>query len=114
MWAKGYITKESHDSTKLTKGGGIIKLKSKEGRFTKTTNFSKDQWGELSDIHMRDALVLGPDKLQVLEGEIQAAVANTLCQRKKSKVGRPETNRSDGKVQGLGYQDRIALSDSDF
>ena len=111
MWAKGYITKESHDNTKLTKGSGIIKLKSKEGRFTKTTNFSKDQWGELSDIHMRDALVIGPDKLQVIEGEIQAAVSKILCQRKKPKVGRLETNWLEKKDR---FQYQIALSNSDF
>ena len=51
LWADGYITKESHDSGKLTKSNGIMKVRGQDGKFTKATNFSKDQWDAISDMH---------------------------------------------------------------
>jgi len=45
-------------------------VKGQDGKFTKATNFSKDRWDGISDLHMRDVLVLGPEKLRVVEGEI--------------------------------------------
>ena len=114
LWAKGYITKESHESAKLSKSSSILKVRSQDGKFTKKTNFSKDQWDEISDMHMRDILIIGPDKLRVIEGEIRAA-ADILRRRKSVKKCRvePEENRSDKKARGSGYQHRVASSDLD-
>jgi len=80
----------------------------------KKTNFSKDQWDKISDMHMRDILIIGPDKLQVIEGEIQAA-ANILRRHKSVKKCKvePEENRLDKKARGSGYQHQVALSDLD-
>ena len=114
LWAKGYITKESYDSAKATKGNGIMKVKGQDGKFKKATNFSKDQWDEISDMHMRDVQAIEPEKLQVLEGDIQAAVnvLHHLRAVKKSKDG-PEAMQLDKKARGSGYEDRVASSDSD-
>ena len=81
LWAKGYVTKESHKNARSTKGSSIAKVKGQDGKFTKATNFSKDHWDGISDLHMRDVLVLGPEKLSVLEGEIQNSV-DIIRQRK--------------------------------
>jgi len=114
LWAKGYITKESHEGAKLSKSSSILKVRSQDGKFTKKTNFSKDQWDEISDMHMRDILIIGPDKLWVIEGEIRAA-ADILrhCKSVKKCKVEPEENRSDKKAQGSGYQHRVASSDLD-
>jgi len=114
LWAKGYITKESHESAKLSKSSSILKVRSQDGKFTKKTNFSKDQWDEISDMHMHDILIIGPDKLYIIEGEIWAA-ADVLCcckSVKKCKV-EPEENRLDKKAWGSGYQHWVASSDLD-
>ena len=115
LWAKGYITKESHDSAKLTKNSSIIKVRSQDGKFTKKTNFSKDQWNKISDMHMCDILIIEPEKLRVIKGEIQAA-ADNLRRRKSAKKCKVELeeNRSDKKARGSGYQHRVAASDSDI
>ena len=118
LWAKGYITKESHDNAKLTKSSSIIKAMGRDGKFTKTTNFSKDQWAEISDMHMRDVVVIQrvePEKLQVLAGDVQAYV-DILRQNKRASILKEsggEGNRLDKKARGSGYQHRPAASDSD-
>ena len=114
LWAKGYITKESHDSAKATKGNSIMKVKGQDGKFTKATNFSKDQWDETSDFHMRDVQAIGPEKLRILEGDIRASVnvIRRLRTAKKFKDG-SEANQLEKKARGSGYQDRAASSDSD-
>jgi len=114
LWARGYITKESHDDAKVTKSSSVIKVIGKDGKFTKTTNFSKDQWDVISDVHMRDVFTLEPEKLRVVGGDIQASALSILSQRKKSSKGRSEANRLDKKALGSGYKHRIASSDSDF
>ena len=112
--ANGYITKESHDSAKLTNGSGILKVMSQNGKVTKNTNFSKDQWDEISDMHMRDILVIGPEKLRVIRGDIQTS-AKVLCRCKSVKKCKEESeeNRSDEKARGSGYQHRVVSSNSD-
>jgi len=115
LWAKGYITKESHDSAKLTRGSGIIKVMSQDGKFTKKTNFSKDQWDEISDMHMRGILAIGPEKLRVIEGAIQTFADILRCRKSIKKYkGESEETSLDEKAQGLGYQHRAVSSDSDF
>ena len=103
LWAKGYITKESHDSAKVTKGNGIMKVKGRDGKFTKATNFSKDQWDDTSNVHMRDVQAIEPEKLRVLEADIQASV-DVLRRLKKFKDG-SEANQSETEAWGSGYQD---------
>jgi len=114
LWAKEYITKESHKSAKLSKSSSILKVRFQDGKFTKKTNFSKDQWDKISDMHMHDILIIGPDKLQVIKGEIQAAtdVLHHHKSIKKCKV-EPEENRLDKKAWGLGYQHQVVLSNLD-
>ena len=71
LWANGYITKESHNNAKLNKStSSILKVRGQDSKFTKRTNFSKDQWEELSDMHMRDVLSIEPEKLHVIDGVI--------------------------------------------
>jgi hypothetical protein len=100
----------------MTKSSSIIKVKGRDGRFTKETNFSKDRWDAISDMHMRDVLAVEPEKLRVLEGDIQNSV-DILRNRKhvtlKKRGGEREANQSDKFAQGSGYQHRAALSDSD-
>jgi len=114
LWARGYITKESHNDTKVTKSSSIIKVIGKDGKFMKTTNFSKDQWDVISDMHMRDVFTLEPEKLWVVGGDIQASALSILSQRKKSSKGRSEANQLDKKALGSGYKHRIVSSNSDF
>ena len=87
---------------------------SQNGKVTKKTNFSKDQWDEISDMHMRDILVIGPEKLRVIRGDIQTS-AEVLCRRTSVKMCKEESeeNRSDEKARGSGYQHRVVSSDSD-
>ena len=113
LWANGYITKESHDNARLNRGSSIIKVWGQDGRLTKLTNFSKDQWEEFSDMHMRDVLVIRPEKLQVIEGDIRNAADMIAYQRKSVKCKRgQEANRSDKKAWGSGYQFQAVSSDS--
>ena len=115
LWAKGYITKESHEKARLNKSSGIIKVKGRDGKFTKTTNFSKDSWCKVSDMHMRDVLVIGPEKLRVLEGAIRDAADLIRIRKgpKKSKEG-PEEKQLDKKAWGAAFLQRAPSSDSDF
>jgi len=65
-------------------------------------------------MHMRDVLVIGPEKLQVIEGDIRNAADMIAYQCKSVKCKRgQEANRSDKKAQGSGYQFRAASSNSD-
>ena len=98
----------------MTKSSSVVKVVGKDGKFTKTTNFSKDEWDVISDVHMRDVFTLEPEKLQVVEGDIRASALSILSQRKKSSKGRPGAIRLDKVAQGSGYKHRIAASDSDF
>jgi len=54
----------------VTKSSSIVKVVGKDGKFTKMTNFSKDEWDVISDVHMRNVFTLEPEKLQVVEGDI--------------------------------------------
>ena len=65
-------------------------------------------------MHMRDVLVIGPEKLRVLEGDIRNS-ANIIRQRRSVKnfKGGPEENRLDKKAWGSGYLHRAVSSDSD-
>jgi hypothetical protein len=55
-------------------------VRGNDGRFTKKTNFSKDTCGVTSDMHMGDAMTVEPEKLQIIEGDIQASAAKILCE----------------------------------
>jgi hypothetical protein len=64
---------------------------------------------------MRDVMTIKPEKLRVLEGDIQASVIKILSERRgamKRKAG--PTGWSDENAQGSGYERHIASSDSDF
>ena len=67
-------------------------------------------------MHMCDVLAIGPEKLRVLEGDIQNSV-DILRNRKRIalKKGRGEckANQLDKIAQGSGYQHQAASSDSD-
>jgi len=104
LWARGYITKESHDNAKVTKSSSIIKVIGKDSKFMKTTNFSKDQWDMISNVHMHDVFTLEPEKLRVVGGDIQASTLSILSQCKKSSKGRSEANQLDKKALGSGYK----------
>jgi hypothetical protein len=115
LWANGYITKESHDTAKMTKRSSILKAQGPDGKCTKITNFSKEQWDEISDIHVRDAWSVELEKLRVIQGDIDAAV-NTIRERKtkKRKAGGPNSNRVMKKGRVSAYEHRIISSDSDI
>ena len=54
----------------MTKSSSVVKVVGKDSKFTKTTNFSKDEWDVISDVHMHNVFTLEPEKLQVVEGDI--------------------------------------------
>ena len=115
LWANGYITKESHDAAKGTKRGGILKAMGPDGKCTKITNFSKEQWDEVSDIHVRDAWSVEQEKLRVIQGDIDTAI-NTIRDRKmkKRKASGPDSSRVAKKGRCTAYEHRIVSSDSDI
>ncbi|KAH9010527.1 hypothetical protein EDB84DRAFT_1583677 [Lactarius hengduanensis] len=84
LWANGYISKESYDAGLAQKKNGILKALGPDGKFTKTTNFSKEQWEEISDIHTRDVWSVEPEKLRVVRADIDTAV-NRIRNRKPTK-----------------------------
>ena len=90
-------------------------MKGQDGKFTKATNFSKDHWDGISDLHMCDVLVLGPEKLSVLEGEVQNSVdIIRQCKCVTLKKCKEEAEQLDKKAWGSGHQHRAASSDTDF
>ena len=115
LWAGGYITKESHDNAKLNKGSSILKLRGLDGRLTKMTNFSKDQWDEISALHMRDVTDIQLQKRRVLEGDIRNSVNSIIrkCKSVKMSKGGQGANPLDKKVWGSAYQHQAASSDPD-
>ncbi|KAH9039154.1 hypothetical protein EDB85DRAFT_1887622 [Lactarius pseudohatsudake] len=114
LWANGYISKESYDAGLAQKKNGILKALGPDGKFTKTMNFSKEQWEEISDIHTRDVWSVEPEKLRVVRADIDTAV-NRIRNRKPTKRRvRREADQLVKKSWGLGDEYRIASSDSDF
>ncbi|KAH9011303.1 hypothetical protein EDB85DRAFT_2160104 [Lactarius pseudohatsudake] len=114
LWANGYISKESYDAGLAQKKNGILKALGPDGKFTKTTNFSKEQWEEISDIHTRDVWSVEPEKLRLVRADIDTAV-NRIRNRKPTKRRvRREADQLVKKSRGLGDEYRIASSDSDF
>ena len=117
LWANGYVTKESYDEAKESKRGGtgLLKALGPDGKPTKMTNFSKDQWDEISSMHVRDAWSVEREKLQVIRGDIDKAV-DTIRDRKmtKRKANDQESDRLSKKSRGSGLEHRIASSDSDI
>jgi hypothetical protein len=82
----------------------------------KTTNFSREQWVEISDMHICDVWAVELEKRAVIQGTIQAA-ADILRDRKyakKRKAGEQEVNWLAKKAWGSGYQCQVAVSDEDF
>src|ERR1700761_672611 len=116
LWANGYITKESYEKAQESKRGGtgILKALGPDGKPTKTTNFSKDQWDEISSMHVRDAWSVEREKLQVIRGDIDKAV-DTIRNHKltKRKANAEESDRLAKKSWGSCFEHRIASSDSD-
>ncbi|KAH9010634.1 hypothetical protein EDB85DRAFT_1901810 [Lactarius pseudohatsudake] len=96
LWANGYISKESYDAALGQKKRGILKVLGPDGKCTKTTNFSKEQWEEISDVHVRDVWSVEQEKLQVIRGDINKAV-DQIRNRKptKRRASGRETDRSD-------------------
>ncbi|KAH9015678.1 hypothetical protein EDB84DRAFT_1443360 [Lactarius hengduanensis] len=83
LWANGYISKERYNAGLAQKKNGILKVLGPDGKCTKTTNFSKEQWEEISDIHTRDIWSVEPEKLRAIEQtltwlSIRFAVASQL------------------------------------
>ena len=99
----------------MTKHSSILKAQGPDGKCTKITNFSKEQWDEISDIHVRDTWSVELEKLQVIQGDIDAAV-NTIhkCKTKKRKAGGPNSNCVMKKGQVSAYEHWIISSDSDI
>ena len=89
---------------KPTKGSSIIKIKGADGKITKATNFSREQWVEISNMHTRDAWAVEPMKLADIKGDVQAA-ADVLRSRryvKKQKASEQEANQLVKKARGSG------------
>src|ERR1700692_2694437 len=89
----------------------------RNSKYTKTTNFSKEQWDEISDIHARDvwALQAEEDKLQLIVGAVEESI-DDLRRRKQIRKRKPSERdiaQLAKKARGTGYQRRIAMSDSD-
>ncbi|KAH9021374.1 hypothetical protein EDB84DRAFT_1565350 [Lactarius hengduanensis] len=102
LWANRYISKESYDAGLAQKKNGILKALGPDGKFTKTTNFSKEQWEEISDIHTRDVWSVEPEKLRVVRADIDTAV-NRIRNRKPTKRRvRREADQLVKKSRGLG------------
>jgi hypothetical protein len=116
LWANGCITKESYDEAKQTRrvGAGILKMLGPDGRPTKTTNFSKDQWDEISAMHVRDAWSVEQEKLTVIRGDIDKAIEKIRNQKSKKRKGEEEPSRLAKRSRGSGFDHRIASSDSDI
>ncbi|KAH8985512.1 hypothetical protein EDB86DRAFT_2833094 [Lactarius hatsudake] len=95
LWANGYISKESYDAALSQKKSGILKVLGPDGKCTKTTNFSKEQWEEISNIHICDVWSVEQEKLQVIRGDINKAV-DQIRNRKptKCRASRREVDRT--------------------
>ncbi|KAH9021448.1 hypothetical protein EDB85DRAFT_1895658 [Lactarius pseudohatsudake] len=92
----GYISKESYDAALGQKKSGILKVLGPDGKCTKTTNFSKEQWEEISDIHIRDVWSVEQEKLQVIRGDINKAVDQIHNHKPtKCRAGGREADQSD-------------------
>lgn len=93
-------------------------MKGPDGKISKTTNFSKDQWEEISDMHVRDVWAVHGerDKILLIEGAIRNAVDLLRSRKyiKKRKADEREIERLAKKARGSGYQHPIAASDSDI
>jgi hypothetical protein len=82
----------------------------------KATNFSREQWVEISDMHVRDAWAVEPEKLPIIRRDVQAAadIIRSWKYVKKRKAAEQEVNRLAKKARGSGYQHQVAASDDDF
>ena len=69
------------------------------------TNFSREQWVEISDMHTRDAWAIEPKKLADIKGDVQAAadILHSHKYVKKRKANEQEVNQLAKKAQGSGY-----------
>ncbi|KAH9009962.1 hypothetical protein EDB84DRAFT_1446027 [Lactarius hengduanensis] len=89
LWANGYISKERYNAGLAQKKNGILKVLGPDGKCTKTTNFSKEQWEEISDIHTRDIWSVEPEKLRAIRADIDMAVNQIRrCKPTKRRVRR--------------------------
>ena len=115
LWANGYITKESYEKAQESKHGStsILKALGPDGKPTKTTNFSMDQWDEISSMHICNAWSVEREKLQVIQGDIDKAVG-TICNHKltKHKANTEELDHLVKKSQGSCFEHRITSLDS--
>jgi hypothetical protein len=80
------------------------------------TNFSQEQWVEISDMHIRDVWAVELEKRLVIQCAIQAAadILRSSKYAKKRKAGEQDVNRLAKKAQGSGYQHQVAVSNEDF
>jgi hypothetical protein len=91
-------------------------IKGLDGKYTKATNFSREQWVEISDMHVHDAWAVEPEKLPIIRRDVQAAT-NIIHSRKyvkKHKAAEQEVNQLVKKARGSRYQHQVTASNDDF
>jgi uncharacterized protein YcgL (UPF0745 family) len=71
---------------------------------------------EISDMHVRDAWAVEPEKLSLIKGAVQTAADVIRSRRytKKRKAHEQEVNQLAKKARCSGYQHQVAPSDDDF
>ncbi len=82
----------------------------------KMTNFSREQWVEISDMHVRDTWAVESEKLALIKGAVEAA-ANIIHSHRyvrKRKACEQDLEQLAKKAQGSRYQHQVAPSDEDF
>jgi hypothetical protein len=118
LWLGGnvYITKESHNAAKPSKTSSIIKVKGPDGKYMKMTNFSREQWVEISNMHVRDTWAVESEKLTLIKGAVETATNAIHSHRyvRKHKACEQDLEQVAKKSWGSGYQHQVAPSDEDF
>jgi len=82
----------------------------------KMTNFSREQWVEISDMHVCDAWAVKSEKLTLIKGAVEMA-ANVIRSHRyvrKCKAHEQDLEQLAKKARGSGYQHQVAPSDKDF
>ena len=84
----------------------------------KTTNFSREQWVEISDMHVRDAWAVESEKLTLIKGAVETAAdairSRRYVRKRKARDSEQDLEQVAKKSRGSGYQHQIAPSDEDF
>jgi hypothetical protein len=117
LWSKGHITYESciNAKTKGSKnGGGILKSTGADGRVTKRTNFSRDQWENESDKHILDIWACDDDCLALIKAAVQMAKQSIMVEKSKGKRKAAVDAGTEAKrSRRSSYTERV-VSDSDY